>query len=945
MPYRRLASFLLPIVISFVTGSCSDHSVAPKRPVPASLEIVAGNQQTAVVGKELPDPLIVRVLDANQAPINGQIVNFRVVAGNGTVFAGAATTNSDGIAQERWKLGTVANDTQRVEARAVNSTSGAPEVFGVFTAVGHADVAAQLTALAGANQIGKVGAALHDSLVARVTDQYGNPVPQIAVAWSLPNDAGTLTQSTTSTSDSGLASTKWTTGTKTGHYNATATVGQLTPATFPVTIAAADPTALHIVAGDGASAVVNNSVTLAVQVLDVYGNPVAGAPVDFEVVSGTGVLSPSGNATATDDGIASTSLTLGTTAGDNTVRASVTGLSSVTLHVTASPGPPTAINKFRGDGQTAPPGTNVAIDPTARVVDAFGNPCPGVTVAFAIAGGGGTIGATTAVTNDSGLAFPGHWTLGPAKGLNTLVATLGGLSATFTATAGSLSPDIQVSVFQPVPDEIVGDQATVRVRVTSRFSVASVTAVSGANQAALSAGGSSVWLGLLSLQNLPRDTVQMIVTASDINGASTDAIVRVIHDRKPTISIAVPIDNSVARPSIDIDAECSDDDPAGCTQFTVDVEGSQLLSGTGHVTGTVSLAAWNGKSVSLNFTAVDSRGQVTSSQRVLLVEGSTHITELASATGSARDYSGGRLLYLDNQTTPQTLAIHSSAGDQVIPVDAKVPQSVPLFLSPSGAIFPAVPSGTAWPNLYDWRNGALNTSAGLNASSSLDVNGDFAIYVLGTGSATTVLHRRDFTTGNDIVIASDVGNTENSVAPNGDVAYWRYDYDVYWYHGGVVTRLTADDDNVFWNTYPVTDGTSVVFSRSGPTTRGPYSIMRGDGASLVQLATVTEQPYPGRDYTANNGWIAFLKVDAGGTLQVWTRAPDGTLRQVSQFGVPSRIDALADDGSVVFTSGTTRYYAGPTGGITPVGSSLGIVIWRDHSFVLLIGRSAFQISP
>jgi alpha-tubulin suppressor-like RCC1 family protein len=75
------------------------------------------------------------VLDAERRPVRGQVVNFRVVAGNGSVFAGSGSSNEDGLVQERWTLGPFSSDTQRVEARAVDPATGEPIVFAVFRAV------------------------------------------------------------------------------------------------------------------------------------------------------------------------------------------------------------------------------------------------------------------------------------------------------------------------------------------------------------------------------------------------------------------------------------------------------------------------------------------------------------------------------------------------------------------------------------------------------------------------------------------------------------------------------------------------------------------------------------------------------------------------------------------------------------------------------------------
>ena len=45
------------------------------------LDIVSGNTQTGVVGKELPNPLVVQVMDGKR-PVSGALVNFRVIGGS-----------------------------------------------------------------------------------------------------------------------------------------------------------------------------------------------------------------------------------------------------------------------------------------------------------------------------------------------------------------------------------------------------------------------------------------------------------------------------------------------------------------------------------------------------------------------------------------------------------------------------------------------------------------------------------------------------------------------------------------------------------------------------------------------------------------------------------------------------------------------------------------------
>jgi len=123
--FARLAGLL-------VLASCNTV-VDTGQPVgPLSMSVVSGDNQSGPPGTELSDPLVARVEDSRGRPVRGQIVNFVVVSGGGSVFAGAAITGGDGIVRERWTLGS--SGAQRVEARAVDNLTGEKLTFAIFTA-------------------------------------------------------------------------------------------------------------------------------------------------------------------------------------------------------------------------------------------------------------------------------------------------------------------------------------------------------------------------------------------------------------------------------------------------------------------------------------------------------------------------------------------------------------------------------------------------------------------------------------------------------------------------------------------------------------------------------------------------------------------------------------------------------------------------------------------
>ena len=103
--------------------------------------------------------------------------------------------------------------------------------------------------------------------------------------------------------------------------------------------------------------------------------------------------------------------------------------------IQGTPGLAVSLVLSAGNNQSATRGTNVGTPPSVIVKDFAGAPVAGVTVTFAVSSGGGSLTGATAVTNASGVATLGSWTLGVAAGSNTLTASAPGLpTVIFTAS-------------------------------------------------------------------------------------------------------------------------------------------------------------------------------------------------------------------------------------------------------------------------------------------------------------------------------------------------------------------------------------------------------------------------------------------------------------------------------------------------------------------------------
>ncbi len=428
---------ILPLLVAaaFAVTACDEDPNDPGPDYPPQGALVSGDLQNDTVGDELPLPLVVRVTDQDGRPLSGQNVTFTVTAGGGSVFAATSQTNAAGEASNRWTLGTVAGDTQRVEARIVDPESGQPVVLATFRAVGRPDAPATLTARPPAARTGTAGQVLADSLEAVVRDQYGNGIPGATVVWLVTGGGGTVSPASATTDAAGVARAQWTLGLQLGQQTAEASLSPAVRVQFTATAGVPVGAVLAKVSGDGQTGTAGTTLgqPVVVQLRTSLGQPLAGASITWTPAAGSGTATPPVSITD-PNGAASTAWTLGGTAGPQQLTASAEGVAPVTFGATATAGAAATLAIVGGNGQTAPPNARVPQPLGVRVTDAFGNPVPGVTVTWTVTGGGGSITATSR-TEANGIA-QALWTLGPAEGANTATATAPGTSpVTFTATA------------------------------------------------------------------------------------------------------------------------------------------------------------------------------------------------------------------------------------------------------------------------------------------------------------------------------------------------------------------------------------------------------------------------------------------------------------------------------------------------------------------------------
>jgi len=153
-----------------------------------------------------------------------------------------------------------------------------------------------VTISAGNNQTAAAGTELPTALSVSVTNASGQPVAAANVTWVVIEGGGSAAPATSSTNNSGIASTRWTLGPAAGANRVTATVAAIPPVTFSAT-ATASTTASVTVTSPTLAPYEGDTVQLTAVAKDQAGNVLGGKAATWSSsdpalapVSATGLL-------------------------------------------------------------------------------------------------------------------------------------------------------------------------------------------------------------------------------------------------------------------------------------------------------------------------------------------------------------------------------------------------------------------------------------------------------------------------------------------------------------------------------------------------------------------------------------------------------------------------------------------------------------------------------
>ena len=355
---------------------------------PGAAAIVYSNPSdtvTARVNDYVTDSLRVKITDAYGNVVPDVTVNWSTGNG-GSVSPQNDVTDRYGISRSRWR---VKNTTGADSARAI--IPAIPDTADFFANVLNSN-ADSLAYSSGNNQQGTVTAQLTDPFVVQVLDSLSNPVEGTSVTFSVdsvgayPEGGNDYVIHTVSalTDANGYASTKFTLGSKAGFYLVSAHNSQLrnSPVVFSAVAAAASADTIRLISGNDQSGTAGSALTeiIRVRITDAYNNPIENVGLKWLPTS-NGSVSATNDSSYTDaEGYASTTWTLRTTAGADTLNVTSGSLPAAMFTATVNAAGAARVLAYSGNGKTTIAGGNQSV--TAQVQDQYGNAVQGATVTF-----------------------------------------------------------------------------------------------------------------------------------------------------------------------------------------------------------------------------------------------------------------------------------------------------------------------------------------------------------------------------------------------------------------------------------------------------------------------------------------------------------------------------------------------------------------------------------
>ncbi|WP_077339403.1 hypothetical protein [Pseudocolwellia agarivorans] len=523
-----------------------------------------------------------------------------------------------------------------------------------------------------------------------------------------------------------------------------------------------------------------------------------------------------------------------------------------------------------------------------------------------------------------------------------------------------------IDIIHPRDDESVNDDTYIQLKVISHDPLRRVTAEVESHSAIISNRSTNnnnndiLVSGYLPLTSLPNGNYTLNIIAEDIFNITSTATKQITIDNLPVISIKAPQDDDFVNTQPLFDISCAEESSGDC-QITIKHEDTILASSTNQLNQTIDLSNFSSEKVSLTIEVTNNTGQVATKIISLFVsEDAVNVTLVKKFTGDVLDFDGQRALIKEELTSNgldvNELHIAELTTDNIESIDVPGLYRVKTsgaylsvrgnYLTPRGAVFE-----TEYNTSFDWNNNELYP---LGATSPVQTAGDYAVFCV-----DDMLYRRTLSTQTNTVIDTDPRCTYD-IANNGTIVasgigHWgiRDTPGILLYKNDQPTLITNDSEQ------PVINKTGTAFlsvkiMHTGIGERYQMILHDGDNvlfeseSALYGYGGQRDTNHPGKiKYKINNNWIIYAS-----PVNFVSRSPSGEIKQRTSFtydgryGSPSlSLEALADNGDVMFSFGNKRYFSKADGQLTTLGASVGKSMYINDTWYLVVDNAIYTFTP
>jgi hypothetical protein len=507
------------------------------------------------------------------------------------------------------------------------------------------------------------------------------------------------------------------------------------------------------------------------------------------------------------------------------------------------------IAKLAGDAQSQTAGTVIAVAPSVIIKDAGGVGIGGVPVTFTVATGGGSLVGSTVITEPSGIATVGSWTLGAAAGANSLTASAGSVSVSFAASgvagapfrvhftsspAGTLTNLVGATLARATIINVVDANDNIIAASTASVDLALIGPAGAASligTTTLSAVSGVAAYGALKVST-PSAGYRLVAAASGL-APDTSGAFTVLGPAMKLAFIAQP-ENAVSSSTL-----------TGVTVAVQDAAGTTLSTATSSVT--LTLGANPGGATLTGGTARAATAGIATFAGLRLNKAGTGYTLAASASGltsatsNAFNITPGTAASLAFLVAPTSVTngVAMTPSVQVAVVDA----DGNTVTSATGTISAAIAAGSG----ATLTNATASISSGVATFSSLTLTGTTGAYILQFSDGTRAVTSAAFALRVGAATALAFGTSPATTAING---------------APLVPQPVVRVVDVSGNTVATAAGTMTT------------TITSGSGATLV-----------GATATISSGIATFTTLGLNGTVGSFTlQFSDGT-RSISAASI------------------------------------------------------------